>query len=262
MTIDLQSMNGVNEYATLKLLKRVDSSNPWLEVGTNTYPGTGTIVVWNTISDGFSEFAIGGAGDNSLPVTLSAFEASLEQEAVVLRWKTESEIENLGYIMNRREKGDKEWKEIATYQTNTLLVGQGNTSESTNYYFKDTSVREGLTYEYQLADVSYAGEIIYHNIIEIEVENLYVPKTYKLGKAYPNPFNPSTVISWQLPVTSYVKISIFNILGENVATIVSEKMSEGHYQQEWIADNFPSGVYYYVLQAGNFRDSKKMILIK
>ena len=217
---------------------------------------------WNTISGGFSEFAIGGAGDNSLPVTLLVFEANLEKEAVALRWKTESELENLGYILNRREKDDDEWIEIATYQTNTHLMGQGNTSESTDYYFKDTSVREGLTYEYQLADVSYAGEIIYHNIIDIEVKNLYVPRTFKLGNAYPNPFNPRTVISWQIPVSSHVKISIFNILGENIATLVSGKMSAGHYQQEWVAANYPSGVYYYVIKAGIFTDSKKMILLK
>jgi hypothetical protein len=262
MTIDLENMTGINDYGTLKLLKRVNGSDPWVEIGTNMYPGTGSVVVWSDISEGFSEFGIGGAGDNSLPVTLTSFDASLERRAVLIKWQTESELENLGYILYRREKGDVNWFEITSYQTNNLLMGQGSTSEATVYQFRDTSVREGLIYEYQLADVSYAGEIDYHNIIEIEIEKLNKPETYILGDAYPNPFNPKTIINYELPITNVVELKIYNLLGQKVVTLVSETQNAGYHQVEWDASGFPSGVYFYRIKAGTYTDIKKILLIK
>jgi hypothetical protein len=261
ITIDLQTMAGISDYSTLKLVKRTNSTSPWEEVGSNAYPGSGTAVVWNNISEGFSQFGIGGAEDNSLPVTLTHFKASLDRSGVMLRWQTESELENLGYIIQRREKAEENWTKIASYQSDEKLLGQGSTSEVTNYIYRDTFIKAGLTYEYQLADVSYAGEIVYHKILEIEVEELNKPESYILGDAYPNPFNPSTIISWQLPVDSYVEISIYNILGEKVTTLVSEKMSEGYYQQEWDASDYSSGIYYYRITADNFHAVKKVILL-
>ncbi len=78
----------------------------------------------------------------------------------------------------------------------------------------------------------------------------------------PNPFNPSTVISWQLPVHSRVELSIYNILGEKVSILVSERKVVGYHLIEWDASNFAGGIYYYQIKAGEFRDVKKMLLIK
>jgi hypothetical protein len=260
MTIDLQSMSGINDYSTLKLVKRTNSSTPWEEVGTNTYPGSGTTVVWNNISEGFSEFGIGGAEDNSLPVTLSHFNASLNSNGVLLTWKTESELENLGYIIMRKEKGNDDWKELASYLTDKHLLGQGSTSEETNYQYRDISVTKGAIYEYQLADVSYAGEIVYHNVVEIEVDKL--SPDFRLGRAYPNPFNPKTIINYELPITNYVELSIYNIRGQKIVTLVSARQEAGFYQVQWDAGGYAGGLYYYQIKAGNFYDVKKMILLK
>jgi hypothetical protein len=141
-------------------------------------------------------------------------------------------------------------------------MGQGSTSEATVYQFRDTSVREGLIYEYQLADVSYAGEIDYHNIIEIEIEKLNKPETYILGDAYPNPFNPKTIINYELPITNVVELKIYNLLGQKVVTLVSETQNAGYHQVEWDASGFPSGVYFYRIKAGTYTDIKKILLIK
>jgi hypothetical protein len=259
MTIDLQNMSGINDYSTLKLVKRVDSSSPWEEVGTNAYSGSGTAVVWNTISEGFSQFGIGGAEDNSLPVTLTNFEAAQDLESVLLKWQTESELENLGYIIQRREKAEENWTKIASYQSDEKLLGQGSTSEVTNYTYRDTFIKPGLTYEYQLADVSYSGEIIYHKIVEIKVDD--VPDTYELGMAFPNPFNPSTVIGYRLPVISDLELSIFNIRGQKIVTLVSKRQEAGHYQVKWDASGYSSGVYYYRIIADKFHAVKKIILL-
>jgi len=93
-------------------------------------------------------------------------------------------------------------------------------------------------------------------------ENPKTPSEYLLYQNYPNPFNPSTVISYKLSVISDVNLSIYNILGEKIATLVSEKQAAGTHHFEWDASGFASGVYNYRIEAGEFQDVKKMILIK
>ena len=85
---------------------------------------------------------------------------------------------------------------------------------------------------------------------------------FELGSNYPNPFNPKTQISYQLPVVSDVELNIYNILGQKVATLISERQAAGSYDVEWDASGFSSGTYIYRIEAGVFQDVKKMILIK
>jgi len=89
-----------------------------------------------------------------------------------------------------------------------------------------------------------------------------VPNKYSLGQNYPNPFNPSTTIEFSLPQADFVTLKIYNILGEEVATLVSEKLSAGNHKHEWNAGNLASGVYLYTIKAGEFQGVKKMILIR
>jgi hypothetical protein len=88
------------------------------------------------------------------------------------------------------------------------------------------------------------------------------PTTFKLYQNYPNPFNPSTTISYDLPVRSRVKLSIYNLLGQEVATLIEGEQEPGRYNVNFDASGLPSGVYFYRLEAGNFVEQKKMILIK
>jgi hypothetical protein len=88
------------------------------------------------------------------------------------------------------------------------------------------------------------------------------PMTFALGQNYPNPFNPSTVISWQLAVGSMVDLSVYNVLGEKVSTLVSKWMNPGNHSARFDGTDLPSGVYYYHITAGEFRDVKKMILLR
>ena len=89
-----------------------------------------------------------------------------------------------------------------------------------------------------------------------------LPEIYELYQNYPNPFNPSTTISFLLPSKSFVSLKIFDLLGREVATLVSEEMLVGSYSQQWNASNMSSGIYFYRLQAGSFTETKKLILLK
>ncbi len=96
----------------------------------------------------------------------------------------------------------------------------------------------------------------------VNIDFSTLPKTFELYQNYPNPFNPSTTISFLLPSKSFVSLKIFDLLGREAATIVSEEMSVGSYSRQWNAANMSSGIYFYRLQAGSFIETKKLILIK
>jgi len=85
---------------------------------------------------------------------------------------------------------------------------------------------------------------------------------YNLSQNYPNPFNPSTKISWQSSVSSWQTLKIYDVLGNEVATLVDEYKPAGKYEVEWDASNYPSGVYFYQLKIENYIETKKMILLK
>jgi len=89
-----------------------------------------------------------------------------------------------------------------------------------------------------------------------------VPKSFELSQNYPNPFNPSTKIKFTVPTVSYVSLIVFNSLGQEVQTLAREEKSEGIYEVSFNASNLPSGTYFYRIQAGDFVETKKMLLLK
>ncbi|MBM4167522.1 MAG: T9SS type A sorting domain-containing protein [Ignavibacteria bacterium] len=103
------------------------------------------------------------------------------------------------------------------------------------------------------------------NVIE---HNTFSPQQFSLSQNYPNPFNPTTTIRFEIPVGAIhelplqTTLKIYNILGEDVATLVNENLPAGNYEREWNATNFPSGLYLYRLTAGKFSETKKLLLLK
>jgi flagellar hook assembly protein FlgD len=101
----------------------------------------------------------------------------------------------------------------------------------------------------------------------VEEENGSIPLVFQLSQNYPNPFNPSTVISYQLPVTSNVTLKVYDILGREVATLVNEEKSAGSYEIQFDSHsgedrNLTSGIYFYQLKAGDYSETRKMILLR
>ena len=88
------------------------------------------------------------------------------------------------------------------------------------------------------------------------------PEGFSLSQNYPNPFNPITKISYELRVTSYVSLKVYDMLGKGVAVLVNQKQNGGRYEVEFDGSNLPSGVYYYKIKAGNFEQVKQMMLVK
>ena len=104
--------------------------------------------------------------------------------------------------------------------------------------------------------------IKYSPLTGINVLNNELPTGYSLSQNYPNPFNPATNIKFAIPQAGFVKLTVFNMLGREVETLVNENLNAGTYNADWNASSYSSGVYFYKVQAGEFTDTRKMILVK
>jgi hypothetical protein len=108
---------------------------------------------------------------------------------------------------------------------------------------------DGQWYPRTLTDVDESGSTM-------------LPSRYVLFQSFPNPFNPTTTITFSLPQESYVSLKVFDVLGREVTTLVNRKLSAGNHSQNWNPIGAPSGLYFYRLQAGGFTQTKKLLLLR
>ncbi|MDH3269303.1 MAG: YCF48-related protein, partial [Ignavibacteria bacterium] len=192
-----------------------------------------------------------------IPVELTSFTAIAQSNYVELNWTTATEINNLGFEIERSEDN-------VSFNKIGFVPGFGTTTEPKSYSYSDQSVYSG-TFYYRLKQVDYDGSFEYSAVVEVE---LGVLNSYILEQNYPNPFNPSTKIRYSVPNTSQVIIKIYDVLSKEIETLVNEEKQTGTYKLTWNAANIPSGVYFYTLDAvsisGNKQTKigKKMIIIK
>ncbi|MCU0342191.1 MAG: T9SS type A sorting domain-containing protein [Ignavibacterium sp.] len=243
---------------TLRILKRPTGGGNWTLQGSHL-AGTGTLstpVVRRTGMSGFSEFGIGGASDNALPVELSSFSASVVGNAVKLNWRTETEVNNYGFEVERKSnvngQTSNEWTKLG------FVNGSGNSNSPKSYYYEDKNVSAGK-YSYRLKQIDNDGQFEYSKTIEVD---LGAPKKFELSQNYPNPFNPTTTIRFSLPEASTVKLTVFNILGQEIKTLVNEFKESGVHTINFDASELNSGIYIYKIEAGTYTQSRKMMLVK
>ena len=213
----------------------------------------------------FSSFAIAGVGDQSLPVFLISFSTKVNREGILISWETMSEIHNLGFNLYRAEGNrnsiidDLLFKKI----NDKLIPGAGNISEKRYYSFQDKNITHKDGYWYQLENLDYNG--VLYKSKPIYQANL-VSQQFSLYQNHPNPFNPKTVIGYNLGATGgsplIVDLSIYNILGQKVATLVSERQPAGYHEVEFNGQDLSSGIYLFRIDAGKCHDVKKMVLLK
>jgi parallel beta-helix repeat protein len=199
----------------------------------------------------FTPFAL---GDISLPVELVEFLGRKTHNAILLSWKTASELNNAGFEVQRRSENHRA---SAEWQVLGFIRGRGTTTDMQSYSFLDKTASGKV--QYRLKQIDFDGRFTYSAVIEVDAGT---PKEFVLEQNYPNPFNPTTTFTYQLPVASLVKLEVFDVLGRKVATLVNEAQSAGTHRVVFNASGFSSGVYFYRLQAGNFSSTQKMMLLK
>ena len=203
-----------------------------------------------------------------LPVQLSSFTAAISAENYVnLTWVTQTETGVQGFYVLR---GGND--ELATATTVSELIQATNTSQQQTYFFSDDELCEDGTYWYWLQNSDLDGTVDYHGPISIAFTTVggeipSIPLVTALNPAYPNPFNPSTTLSYSLAEPSQVEIDIYNQRGQIVRSYSKEHNAPGHYSFSFDGRDhsgvpLSSGVYLYRMRAGTFSQFRKMVLCK
>jgi hypothetical protein len=191
--------------------------------------------------------------DTQVPVELTSFTGNVNNLGqVILNWETATEINNQGFEVERRT-------ETSEYRTIGFVEGYGTTTEPRSYIYTDVTAENGINY-YRLKQVDFNGTYEYSD--EVEVEVVTGPLSFDLAQNYPNPFNPSTSIKYSVPESGNIRLSVFNIVGEEVAVLLDGFSQAGSFEVTFDASNLSTGVYLYKLQSANSVQTKKMMLLK
>lgn len=270
-TVDLNwTDNSDNE--TGFRIQRKDSTNIFSEVGTvnagvttftDNVPGIATYI-YRVIA--YNDTAVSNYSNEAevmitqIPVELISFKADVSGHKVLLSWSTATEQNNKGFNVERNF-GDN-WAPI------TFIKGHGTTTERNHYSFTDDFTND--TYRgmirYRLKQIDYSGSFEYSGTVMVNMD--IKAQSYQLEQNFPNPFNPSTKIRFNIPELSTVKLQIINVLGKVVEELVEEQLSRGYYEKDWNASGFASGIYYVRLSATSEVSNKnyfkvlKMLFLK
>lgn len=179
-------------------------------------------------------------------IELMSFDAAAGDGRVTLTWRTASEVDNHSFNV---------------YRDGAKIASVPAFGDAHDYIYVDRKVTNGVTYSYQLSDVDLAGKETMHPVVCSVTPNA-VPTAYALNQNYPNPFNPSTEISYAIPAKTHVTLRVYNLLGQEVATLVDELRDAGRHTVSWTATDIASGVYFYRLQTDDFSATKKMVFMK
>jgi hypothetical protein len=188
----------------------------------------------------------------NIPVELVSFDASVTGNSVILNWTTATETNNKGFEVQRKTD-NSDWEEAG------FVDGAGTTTEVNTYSFNDNNLSHG-SYSYRLKQIDYSGEYTYSKIAEAIVS--LIPSEFKLSQNYPNPFNPSTIIEYEIPEDAFINLTLFDMLGNEIKTLLSEQKSKGIYKIQINADDFSSGIYFYRLKTDKFSEIRKMVLLR
>ena len=247
--------------------------SPWTWDDANVFErsslGSGSVYTnWTEITSGTG--SPGGANDNSLPVELSVFKSVYNNGMVKLYWLTDSEIENQGFIIERRSD-TKDWGQLASFGKYPELLGQGSTTDQTEYTFTDKMVKVGETYEYRISDVDYQGDVTTHAAISVTVlakdENTK-PGKLVLNKAYPNPFNPNVTLSFNLEeAVNAVTLEVYDLNGTLVNTLSSGAHNAGIHTYSWQGTDgsgnmLSSGIYVVRLASAGHSQVQRITLLR
>ncbi len=254
------SVDGGNVWTNLRTLSGASVRNEHVEVNISSFAALKSDVRFRMSYSGAYDYwwcldNIIVNGSDAVPVELTSFAGSVVGGKVNLNWSTATETNNYGFDVERKVTG-QEFAKVG------FVAGFGTTTEARNYNFVDNSVTSG-NYTYRLKQVDLDGTSEYSNEVEVSL----APSSYSLDQNYPNPFNPSTKINFSLASDSKVTLKIFDVLGQEVTTLINGSLSAGIHNLNFDASGINSGVYFYTIEATgvdgtNFKSTKKMMLTK
>jgi len=188
----------------------------------------------------------------ALPVELTTFDAVREDGAVVLRWETATETNNAGFAVERSVEGA--WQEV------TFVAGAGTTSQLQTYRYADTDLPyEAETIAYRLKQVDTNGTSTYSDEVEIQRGT---PARLVLHGNVPNPVRAQTTLRYALPTAGPVQVSVYDLMGRRIATLVSGTQSAGRKEVVFRAQGLASGMYFVRLRANGQTLTQRLTVVR
>ncbi len=227
---------------------------------TTSTSGSDSLKLTNFVNDIASATSTPGMLNSSVPVELVSFSANVVENTVRLSWATASETNNFGFDVEKSGDG-------LLFAKIGFVPGNGTTTVPQSYSFAESNVSPGK-YFYRLKQIDTDGAFEHSNVIEATV---LPPSRFSLFQNYPNPFNPETRIRFDIPnllgEKVRVQLAIYNLFGQLVRTLVNEERGPGVHEINWDGRSdegmvAPSGVYFYTVRAGEFRETKKMLFVR
>lgn len=266
ITIDNQNNIWVGSVGTLHKY----NGTTWTIFNSTNSPLTNDVMIWSLSFDlvgnlwmvltsgptlttgGIAVYKPGGV---IIPVELLNVNVQNFFNSNIVSWSTATETNNKGFEIQRSQSGYA-WERIG------FVAGHGTTTEIKNYSYEDKNLSAGK-YSYRLKQIDFDGSFDYSKVVEVEVG---APTKNELSQNYPNPFNPTTRIQYQVSSGANVSLKVFDILGNEVTTLVNEYKPAGNYEVEFQSSvgslQLASGIYFYQLKAGNYVEMKKMMLLR
>jgi hypothetical protein len=228
-----------------------------------TFPDQQPNIAMARIPDGTGDFQTTNiptpenSNSTNVPVELSCFAAQqIQSSYVLLEWHVASELNNLGFEIERKFKNNE-------FENVGFVKGRGTSTHEIIYSFRDKIEDEGIYY-YRLKQIDLDGSIKFYPEKKVTVT---LPKTFAVKPNYPNPFNNSTMLSFYNPNKNQVEIKVFNIRGEIVSTILQKELDKGDYKINWdgtddCGSTVPTGTYYIKFLFGDKSKALKTLLLK
>jgi hypothetical protein len=187
----------------------------------------------------------------SVAFELTGLNAKSFKDYIQLNWTTKSELNNRGFEIHRKSEN-----------TDWLRIGFVASDESHSYTFSDKNIIRGI-YSYRLKQLDYNGSYKIYGPVKVEYLGI---TNYILQQNYPNPFNPETSIRYSTPENGRVKITVYNLLGVELKTLVDEYKPSGSYEVKFntndLKEQIGSGIYFYKMEAGDYSQTRKMIILR
>lgn len=216
--------------------------------------GTGFSRLWTATTGVFPDCSTPGAlnySQGALPVELSSFSATVLSNGVKLNWRTETETNNFGFDIERKNNG-------GDWVTLSFVNGNGNSNSPKEYNYIDNSAKVGK-YSYRLKQIDNDGQYSYSKVVDVDLTKTL---DYNLTQNFPNPFNPATSISFSLPKSGVVKLTVYNLLGQEIKTLVNGFKESGVHHVNFNAKDLNSGIYIYKIETTDYTQTRKMTLVK
>jgi len=226
--------------------------------GNTTVPGilqhkttANTLTTSCIVLTGFQLFNV--ADPVPVPVELTSFSANVNNISVILNWQTATEVNNYGFSIERKSGiENREWEVIG------FVEGHGNCNSPKNYSFVDNTPINGQI-QYRLKQIDTDGGFEYS---DVQIVDVNTSREFKLSQNHPNPFNPTTKISFSIPQSARVAITVYNSLGQEITELVNRDFAAGNHSVDFDGSNFSSGMYFYTLKSADFSETIKMMLVK